>query len=178
MKRILSLIMVFMLVLSGCNSYTMTTDDLRNEVNDYINDNNLTVLYHNTSKEDEQIIYETVNEIGIIHFSVSKNGLDIDSNDVDKKNLDNPVQLLHLGNDENAYFGVVILDQELFNESKIVRISFLDSNIDPLEISLGGEYTKGWLAIKSDSLTSCAVEKFELISFSDNVTYVENFIPT
>ncbi|XMB85292.1 hypothetical protein RJG79_07630 [Mycoplasmatota bacterium WC44] len=173
MKRLIIFIGLCFLI-SGCND---TTINFKAEVDNYVYSNNYTVIQRDSNTKDEVMLFESENEIGIIYFSIQKNILTTEINSTQKE-VEKNVELLHIGNDLETYFSVVILDEELFNKSAMAKITFIDPNIEPLEISLGNDYVKIWMNDLDMSITSCAAQKLELMDESGNVVYLEEFIPT
>ena len=110
MKKTVSLtIACLILLLSGCTS-NVSKEDIKEEVNTYIEDNDIEVIHRSSNSISEQVVYESDEEVGIILFKSKADSVENEKVFINKLSSSKPVALLHIG-DEITYFTIIILDE-------------------------------------------------------------------
>lgn len=164
------LLLVLALFLTGCvkNEVELSFTE---KVDEYIIENNVNVIDRITTDE-ELILFDDDELIGMIQF-IEDDFVVIQK--AVKKEYEDGVELLYIGNETQTYFAIIIHEESLFNTVDSAVITLLASP-DPVVFEFDDNYEQIWAKIENRSITSCAAEKIELFNGDESI-YVENFIP-
>lgn len=167
------LMILLVLILTACSNKTEDIDPtFENNIQEYIVEEEIDVI-NRYSFDDEVLTYQTPLEVGMIHFI--EEDFDVERRSVPFVGDD--LELLHIGNDDKTYFGIIIRNQELFEEATEIQVSIPLSD-DPFVFDTTGEYQLMMVMFIEDmSITSCAADGFKVLKGTE-VIYEESFIPT
>ncbi len=165
MKKLFVLLMFF---LTACSS----GPSFEEQIDTYIKDNEMIELGRHTFEGETVVLYKTDVEIGLVQFEedgfeTSENSVFIEGKDID---------LLQVSSiDDSTYFGVVIRNEELFEDATEVRISLTTSFV-PVVFDLTGDYELILMQRLGNSLTTCSAEGIQVLN-GEEVLYEEGLVP-
>jgi hypothetical protein len=165
MKKLL-ILLVFLL--TACT----TGPSFEEQIEAYLTENEFQELSRQEFDGETVVLYETDIEFGMVqfvekNFETTKNSLFIEGKDVE-------ILQVSSENDE-TYFGVIIRNQELFENATSVEIS-LTTRLLPVVFDLTGDYEVIMMQHIEESLTSCSADGIKVLN-GDEVLYQEGLVP-
>lgn len=174
MKKLLLLLTLFLV---GCTTEEVTPEtptepeiSFEERVENYIVEEDLTVI-EQLSLDEELLLITYDDMVGMISinesFDIIQEVMPIEGKQV---------ELLHIGDDTDTYFGVVVRDEELFSDGDRLVVSLLLSE-EPIEFDLDRDYQLIMVQHVQKSLTSCGAELIEVYK-GEELLYSESLVPT
>jgi len=163
------ILIVLLLFLTGCVS-DGEKNTFSQDVDEYILEENIDVI-ERINSDEVVLLFSNAEEIGMIQ--ILEKGFEVITETVPKEG--SQVELLHIGDDYETYFGIVFRDEDLFTDGDRVLINLVAST-EVVEFDISGEFSQIMVQYLEQSLTSCAAEKITIFN-GDEEIYNESLVP-
>lgn len=165
MKKLLILITI---LLVGCAEESEPS--FQEQIDEYVLQQELNEL-NRVVLDDTLVLFDTVEEVGMIRFT--EDGFDSVTEFLLKEGSD--VELLHIGDEVDTFFGVVVRNESLYNEGDIIKITLV-GGFEVITFDITGSYEMIMAQYLDKSLTSCSAELIQVFSGTE-LLYEESLIP-